>query len=107
MNTIEKLAVNLFDKMFGRDIDTRIKALKSEFDELIKAYELFEKEKCPKNLYEFKTELADVQTVITHLTNILGSSLEEQLLYTNNKLLSRIEISKYRGREFKINATSK
>lgn len=106
MNTIEKLSVNLFDKMFGRDIDTRIKALKNEVHELIESYELFQKEQCPKNLTDFKNELADVQSVITHLTNILDSSIEEQLLYTNNKLLSRIEISKYRGKDFKINATS-
>jgi len=106
MNTIEQLSVNLFDKMFDRDIDTRIKALKNEFNELIQSYELYKNEPCPMFLNDFKNELADVQSIITHLTSILDSSIEEQLLYTNSKLLSRIEISKYRGRDFKVNATS-
>ena len=57
-NTVEKLSVNLFDKMFGRDVDSRIKALKNEYEELIQAYELLKNEPCPKNREEFKKELA-------------------------------------------------
>lgn len=104
-STIEKLSVNLFDKMFGRDVDSRMKALKNEIEELIEAYENLKNIPCPQNKEELKKELSDVQSVITHLTDIFDSSHEEQLLYTNKKLLSRIEISHYRGREFKREAT--
>lgn len=100
MNTVEKLSVNLFDKMFDRDLDSRMKALSNEYNELLESFETFKKEPCYLHSEKFSNELADVQSIITHITDILGSSMEKQLLYTNSKLLSRIEISKYRGRDF-------
>ena len=86
--------------MFDRDLDSRMKALSNEYKELQESFETLKKEPCPLNREKFSNELADVQSVLTHITNILNSSFEQQLLYTNEKLLSRIEISKYRGREY-------
>lgn len=97
MKTIEQLSVNLFDKVFGRDLDARIEALKSEFDELIEQYEKCKKEPCAFNQHQFQNELADVQSIVTHISDIVGDSFERQILYTNQKLLYRIEVSKYKG----------
>lgn len=97
MKTIEQLSVNLFDKVFGRDLDARIEALKSEFDEFIEQYEDYKRGESILCFDKLQNELADVQSIVTHISNIIGDTFEQQIIYTNQKLLSRIEVSKYKG----------
>jgi len=97
MKTIEKLSTNIFDKVFGTDLESRMEALKNEYIELQEAFEMQKNQPCPLHEENFLNELADVQSIITHITSICNDSFERQLLYTNEKLLSRIEISKYKG----------
>lgn len=91
MSTLEKVVVRLFDKLFGRNLSHRLIKLDEEYKELLEAYVNYTKSPSPLTKKKLEEEIADVTGVLTHISDIVGISHEDKLLYVNDKLISRIE----------------
>lgn len=97
----EVMLSKLFSDVFGEDLKERLNYLKSEVQEAEEALNLYLIcDSCSKHLYkeELIKEIADVQSILTQITVLLGSSFDENITMSFDKLLSRIDISSYKGK---------
>ena len=84
MKSIETIADNHFSAKHGRELSSRFRKLNDEMNELNEAFEIYQGATDPadrnKKAIHLIDELGDVQTVLSHITSIMGATHEELLI---------------------------
>jgi|GEM_PF-6734096 len=82
--------ITLFNRLYGRDFNSRCKKLREECLELIEAIDNLSIAPKDGELDHFIDEMGDVEALITHIGNILNISRNDILKGAINKVERRI-----------------
>ena len=91
----ELYAVNVFNKNFNTDLDSKVTKLREETSEFFSAYEEYKKDPSPENLAHLQDEVSDVQGVLAHVLVCLAMDINEALLNCVVKIKVREHVPNY------------
>lgn len=88
--------VILFDELFGTELESRMRKLQEEFNEVVEAFNEYKEFPCYLMKSKLIDEFADLYAVLIHSASLLGQTPEQLSLNSFEKVVKRINNPNYK-----------